>query len=717
MDAQQHTVTMTPPVETDRPMNTSMTACSVESAQLSIGAAENASLIKNADGFSILGGQFTSAAGNVTVHHHYPHHDTGLASISPINIMDDSFSESEIYSKQILRQKRGFPLYAPEPQQTLPTEYRECGVQIGDVGTITPEGSFDFFFNIFLPSDHPINDSDVPENFQPLSGYKSKDLETQSYGPGGDVSTASVQRLDEGDFPGGDFVFGCRAPQGAVLALPHGSRLQKLKNVEPIREYAAAHAESWFKYVNGRRGRELRGALYAVTGCEKAPSWGMASFHSTDKKFGLSFKPTAAAGGYRWRGNPAKKKCHDPSGLTHAATWNQTMFVHGLSISLGTTVWARIFATVQIRDDNNTDSGLGSVGDTAPSSSQGSSLLSRAFSFLGGGITTGGNYAGASSRAILSDVPPIPQTFHPGQLINDYILDKAPQATVVMSHDDDWCDLLGDDAPGSQVETASQLLQRISDQYDIIEHEGATFLQAMPTPSGSSGGLSSSADTLSTVAPIRRTVVKAKTYRHIPLPHEWADRIAPPVVPYYQEPFPIDLRSDLDLEHLTRVLGNYSIPPGSTIHIMPTARDRNLLQLASGDIPATPVTIVRRLCRTIRGPLSLRVYQSELSPETQQAVYRAFLACGGSRGRKIWQDFLNGDQHPDGPKGGLLLHGHWLLWGFRQDGQHQWIVDVDVEGHRALPHTAHRPQPPAIPTTIPDARARSCDLFFALTVQ
>lgn len=173
--------------------------------------------------------------------------------------------------------------------------------------------------------------------------------------------------------------------------------------------------------------------------------------------------------------------------------------------------------------------------------------------------------------------------------------------------------------------------------------------------------------------------------RNIPLPHEWADRTAPPVVPYYQEPFPIDLRSDLDLEHLTRALGNYSIPPGSTIHIMPTARDRNLLQLASGDIPATPVTIVRRLCRTIRGPLSLRVYQSELSPETQQAVYRAFLARGGSRGGKIWQDFLNGHQHPDGPKGELLLHGHLLLWGFRQDGQHQWIVDVDVERHRAPP--------------------------------
>ncbi|KAF7334970.1 Pleiotropic drug resistance ABC transporter protein [Mycena venus] len=466
MDAQQ---TMTQPAETDQAANTSLAPYSIESTKVSMGAAENASLIKNADGFSILGGQFTSAAGNVTVHHHYPHHDPGLASISPINIMNDSFSESEIFCNQLLRQKRGFPLYVPEPPQTLPTEYQECGVQIGDVGTITPEGSFDFFFNVFLPADHPINDNDVPENFQPLSGYRPKDLQTQSYGAGSEVSTASVQRLDEGDFPGGDFIFGCRAPQGAVLALPHGSRLQKLKNVEPIREYAAAHAESWFKYINGRRGRGLRGAVYLVTGCEKAPSWGIASFHSTDEKFDLSFKPIAAAGRYRWRGNPAKKKCHDPSGPTHAATWNQTMFLHGLSISLGTTVWARIFATVQIREDNM-DSGLQSAGDNVLTSAQGLSLVSRALSVLGGGTTTGGSYAGASSCA----------AFHPGQLINNYILDKTPQATVVMSHDDDWRDILGDDAPGFQVETTSQFLQRISDQYDIVEHEGATFLQETP---------------------------------------------------------------------------------------------------------------------------------------------------------------------------------------------------------------------------------------------
>ncbi|KAJ7810745.1 hypothetical protein B0H13DRAFT_2475895, partial [Mycena leptocephala] len=259
----------------------------------------------------------------------------------------ENFSESEIYCSQLLCQKRGFPLYDPQPRQTLPQEYQKSGVAIGDVGRITPDGAFDFFFNVYLPADHPINDNDVPENFCPLPRHRSKDLYNKSYFAGDHVSTPSIQRLDPDIFPGGDFLFSCRPPQGALLALPHGSHLQKLENLDNLRRYAAAHAESWFKYINGPRGRGLDGSLYLVTGCEKAPSWGLASFHTAENAFQLSFKPTAGAGGYRWRGNPARKRYHDPSPMHDL---NQTIFIHGLSISLGTGIWARMFETVQIRE-------------------------------------------------------------------------------------------------------------------------------------------------------------------------------------------------------------------------------------------------------------------------------------------------------------------------------------------------------------------------------
>jgi hypothetical protein len=110
--------------------------------------------------------------------------------------MNESFSESEIYCNQLLRRKRGFPLYVPGPQKYLPEEYQQTGVSIGDVGRITEEGIFDFFFNIYHPAGHPINHNDVPENFAPLPRYASEDLFDLPYRPGSHVSTSSVQRLD-----------------------------------------------------------------------------------------------------------------------------------------------------------------------------------------------------------------------------------------------------------------------------------------------------------------------------------------------------------------------------------------------------------------------------------------------------------------------------------------------------------------------------------------
>ncbi|KAJ6588079.1 hypothetical protein B0H19DRAFT_904730, partial [Mycena capillaripes] len=177
-----------------------------------------------------------------------------------------------------LPQNRGFPLYVPEPQINLPMAYREHGVAIGDVGTVTPEGIFDFFFNIFLPAEHPINANDTPEEFCPMPPYELKDVLHHNYGPGCYVSTSTVQKVDLDTpfnvFPGGDFVFKCDGPQGAVLSLPDGAYLQKLRNVENMRTYAAKHAATWYKHIKGPRGRELaNGDLYLVTGCEKARSW------------------------------------------------------------------------------------------------------------------------------------------------------------------------------------------------------------------------------------------------------------------------------------------------------------------------------------------------------------------------------------------------------------------------------------------------------------
>jgi hypothetical protein len=99
------------------------------------------------------------------------------------------YSESGIYSNLLLNQGRGFPLYRPEPRTNLPEEYKRTGVAIGDVGRVTAEGSFDFFFNIYLPADDPIN-IDAPKDFVPLSACPSRrDIDDYDLHPGNHIST------------------------------------------------------------------------------------------------------------------------------------------------------------------------------------------------------------------------------------------------------------------------------------------------------------------------------------------------------------------------------------------------------------------------------------------------------------------------------------------------------------------------------------------------
>ena len=56
----------------------------------------------------------------------------------------------------------------PGPYDNLPVDYRREGIGIGDVGVLLRFGTFSYFFNIFLPADHPVNAGKVPDNFEPL---------------------------------------------------------------------------------------------------------------------------------------------------------------------------------------------------------------------------------------------------------------------------------------------------------------------------------------------------------------------------------------------------------------------------------------------------------------------------------------------------------------------------------------------------------------------
>ncbi|KAF9536616.1 hypothetical protein CPC08DRAFT_591882, partial [Agrocybe pediades] len=55
--------------------------------------------------------------------------------------------------------RAGTALWIPEAQRhrSLLDPNADQGISIGDVGTLTPSGSFSFLFNICLPHDDPVN--------------------------------------------------------------------------------------------------------------------------------------------------------------------------------------------------------------------------------------------------------------------------------------------------------------------------------------------------------------------------------------------------------------------------------------------------------------------------------------------------------------------------------------------------------------------------------
>ena len=75
---------------------------------------------------------------------------------------------NKIYETLLTQNKRGYALWIPEPNKNLPVPYQRKGIQIGDVGIITPDGSFSFIFNICVPRNDPINPQSLPEDFSPI---------------------------------------------------------------------------------------------------------------------------------------------------------------------------------------------------------------------------------------------------------------------------------------------------------------------------------------------------------------------------------------------------------------------------------------------------------------------------------------------------------------------------------------------------------------------
>ncbi|KAJ7609541.1 hypothetical protein FB45DRAFT_944659 [Roridomyces roridus] len=139
--------------------------------------------------------------------------------------------------------------------------------------------------------------------------------------------------------------------------------------------------------------------------------------------------------------------------------------------------------------------------------------------------------------------------------------------------------------------------------------------------------------------------------------------------------FPIDLRRDMDFTCISN-LQTFSIPPQTTIHIMPTTRGSSLLEMNTGYSVETAVSIIHQLQVLLRSPLSLETFHTSLTRTAKRAV-REYFVARSKRAATVWRGFLKGRNQVDGPLGAVLLRGHTFMWGF-QHTHGQWVIHVEM---------------------------------------
>ncbi|KAF9526468.1 hypothetical protein CPB83DRAFT_857862 [Crepidotus variabilis] len=252
-----------------------------------------------------------------------------------------------VYQSQMLHKGRGFPLWYPSPNVNLPVKYRLRGISIGDVGYFTPEGGFEFLFNILLPANHSINGSasNVPKGFVPHSPLNPRDIrEHWDFEAGAYICSPSV-RASRVESSG--LMFRSTNSEGAILTMPNGACKTELSSTTSFQRYATQHAESWYQFVHSRGRDVANGELRLVYGCDTSTTWSVAAFSNT-ANVELKFSKTQGGeSSYSWEHSEMGETTrvgpgvHDNEGLgpQGESPRNQCLFLRAMTVTLSNQSW------------------------------------------------------------------------------------------------------------------------------------------------------------------------------------------------------------------------------------------------------------------------------------------------------------------------------------------------------------------------------------------
>ncbi|KAI6103757.1 hypothetical protein EV401DRAFT_696527 [Pisolithus croceorrhizus] len=331
--------------------------------------------------------------------------------------MSDSFQD--VYAKYLQHHDYGiygYPLRMPEPMSTLPENYQDFGLQIGDVGVVDREGQFNVLFNICKRDDNAVNVHGVPDNFQPVeqAAVKSNDKAIRSDA----IYSHGIKRNVES---ANDYEFESSAPAGAILILPQPVTSTTLISLGEFREVATQQALNWYEFAKKfYNDRHLDRSLYLITGFYKTTSWSLASFKrpTSDQGRILARKGASDSNEYQLKSTfPIDCRSHSGDNI------NQTVFITGFTISVKS--WLPGPVVLQL-----------------PGSETLWSILVCLFKAWLNRFRGSSHGHKQPTAMIVEDNPTLSQPFHPSDIINGFLLSKNPSAKVAITHDDQWMEMM-----------------------------------------------------------------------------------------------------------------------------------------------------------------------------------------------------------------------------------------------------------------------------------
>ncbi|KAG6829419.1 hypothetical protein H0H92_004565 [Tricholoma furcatifolium] len=215
-------------------------------------------------------------------------------------------SDAQVYARQLLPKRHGYPLWVPEPYGNS-VVYRTKGVRIGDVGYVTEDGGFESLFNVRASPSDPINHRGVPEGFEQVDIPVEDIVHIPNFHqPGGVVTSDNTKKrsidvdISSPEIPGvspgagGGLQFTWASSEGAILHLPTGA-CRLTCPPELFRDVAFRGAKNWYRFANDTLRRCVpNGSLYLITGCDKTTSWMVGAFSDKSSDSQASFNLSVA---------------------------------------------------------------------------------------------------------------------------------------------------------------------------------------------------------------------------------------------------------------------------------------------------------------------------------------------------------------------------------------------------------------------------------------